>query len=639
MTLRSFLIGLVCIGLVSFIIAWAELVAWAIPIGMHQFPPVVMAMLFLLLLANTLTRRLWPGKQLRKGELLSIYCMMLIGAMVSSRGLMERLLALMVGLNYYADETNRWQSLFFPYVRRWLVPWDPSGPTKQPIVVSFFERLSEGQSLPVKLWIGPLAAWGFLFACVCVCFICMATILRRQWADNERLSFPLAQLPVEMIGGEGGTTFLSSRLMWFGFCIPTAIYMLNGLAKVNPSLPSVRLDWVVNDWLRFPPWDQLALMPIKLSFAAIGFFYLLPAEILFSFWFFFLLGKAQDVIAISRGTMIFAAPHAAVNDYLGYQTQGAFLVFAASLLFMARGHLKRIVSRHPYPDEGEELLSYRRAIAGFAVGFVGIVAWCAAAGMSITIALFEIGVYIMVQGLIMARCTSEAGLLMAEGSFTPRDVLGLFVDQRTFGPRSLTALAWTQGILTRDLRGMTLTAYLDAQKVADGIGERRKPLLPTFVVALLCSFLIAAAIQLPINYYRGGVTLHPYPADNAIQFFREHAPLMQGLHGRTWKAPLFFAVGGAVTALLSLLRIRFTWWPLHPLGYVMCASWAVVIFWFAMLVAWVLKVLTVHYGGLRLYTKARPFFLGLIFGELLQAVLWTVAASIWNIAVPAVPLN
>jgi len=640
MTLRSFLIGLVCVGIISFIIAWAELVAGAIQIGIHQFPPVVLAMLFLVILGNGLAARLRPGRQLRKEELLSIYCMMLIGAMVSSRGLMERLLALTVGLNYYADPTNRWQPLFFPYVRRWLVPWDPQGPEKQPIVVSFFEGLSEGESLPIGSWIVPLLAWGFLFACVCLAFICMATILRRQWADNERLSFPLAQLPVEMIGADGGTTFLRSKLMWFGFAVPTAIYMLNGLARVNPSLPSVKLQWVLNDWMRFPPWDQLPYMPIKFSFAAIGFFYLLPAEILFSFWFFFLLGKLQDVIAISTGTMIHPAPHAAANDYLAYQTSGAFFVFAASILFMARGHLKRIFSRQPYPDEGKELLPYRRALIGLGAAFAGAVAWCVAAGMSLTIALFEIGVYLLVQALIMARSTSEAGLLMVEGSFTPRDVLGLFVDQRTFGPHSLTALAWTQGILTRDLRGMTLTAYLDSQRVADGIGARRKPLLPTFIVALVCAFLIAVSIQLPINYYRGAATLYQYPyRQNALQFFKEHAPLLQGVPAWTWRGPFFFVLGGVVTALLSFMRSRFAWWPLHPLGYVMCASWAVIVFWFAMLVAWVLKVLTVHYGGLRLYAKARPFFLGLIFGELLQAVVWTVAASIWKIAVPPVPLD
>ena len=36
-----------------------------------------------------------------------------------------------------------------------------------------------------------------------------------------------------------------------------------------------------------------------MSFAAIGFFFLLPADVLFSIWFFFLLSRVEQVVATS----------------------------------------------------------------------------------------------------------------------------------------------------------------------------------------------------------------------------------------------------------------------------------------------------------------------------------------------------
>ena len=48
----------------------------------------------------------------------------------------------------------------------------------------------------------PLLNWGILIGLVVFAFLCLAAILRRQWVDNEKLAFPLAQLPLEIAGDE-----------------------------------------------------------------------------------------------------------------------------------------------------------------------------------------------------------------------------------------------------------------------------------------------------------------------------------------------------------------------------------------------------------------------------------------------------
>jgi len=56
-----------------------------------------------------------------------------------------------------------------------------------------------------------------------------------------------------------------------------------------------------------------------------------------------------------------------------------------------------------------------------------------------------------------------------------------------------------------------------------------------------------------------------------------------------------------------------------------------------MLLAWVLKTVTVHYGGRKLYHRARPLFLGLILGEFMAAVTWTLLGSLFHLPVPRIP--
>jgi len=70
------------------------------------------------------------------------------------------------------------------------------------------------------------------------------------------------------------------------------------------------------------------------------------------------------------------------------------------------------------------------------------------------------------------------------------------------------------------------------------------------------------------------------------------------------------------------MRARYTWWPLAPLGFALSGSWSMIVFWFPIFVAWILKSVLLRYGGMKVYMRLKPLFLGLILGEFSQAVLW-----------------
>ena len=109
--------------------------------------------------------------------------------------------------------------------------------------------------------------------------------------------------------------------------------------------------------------------------------------------------------------------------------------------------------------------------------------------------------------------------------------------------------------------------------------------------------------------------------------FTYFAPLVQVADQYDTRLPVFFASGIGIALVLSIMRMRYAWWPLAPLGFALSGSWSMIVFWFPFLVAWLLKTTIVRYGGWRTYSRLRPFFLGLILGEFSQAVIWATSGG------------
>ncbi len=96
-------------------------------------------------------------------------------------------------------------------------------------------------------------------------------------------------------------------------------------------------------------------------------------------------------------------------------------------------------------------------------------------------------------------------------------------------------------------------------------------------------------------------------------------------------------IGIYAPSLPVVMRRHYLWWPLHPLGAALSVSWILCVFWFPMLVAWLIKNVITRYGGIKLYLRLRPAFLGLIFGEYFMAVAWTLISWIFATEVPIFP--
>jgi hypothetical protein len=655
---RGLIVGLICVALTCLVVCYAELVVAKIQIGFLQLPPVVIGMLVLLLGVQALFARGPAGLRLRAHELFIVYVMMLLASMVSSRGLLEKLIPLLVVPDYNASLENGWKRLFFGSIPHWAVPFDPHGDPQQTVVVQFFEGLRPGERLPWQLWVAPLLAWGLFTALMFAAFLCLAVLLRRQWVDNEKLAFPLVQLPLEMIrGGAGGVrtstglegSFLKNRLTWVGFALPALVFGFNGLHQWYPAVPELPTEVDLNALFPQSPWNAMGTFHIFASFAAVGFFYLLPTDLLFSLWFFFMVTKIEEVKAAAFGYQPEEMPMYPCKLFVGYQAIGAYVVLVAAMAWAARPHLApgtreaggwRAATRSGHAGEdGDELLSYPVAFWGLVACVLLAAGWLTLIGMSYWLALFELGVLLFIVVIVMARSTCEAGMLMTETSFRPIDIYRMAGDVPHLGAANVTALAFLDGLWMRDQRGLLLTGFLDSMKLADGVRVRRRSLLGVFALALVVALGVSGYLHIALPYRVGAVQMYGYVYQgNPVWAFSDAAAILnQSKPALPAYATLHCFIGAAVTALLVMLRTRLLWFPLHPLGFALSETWTMIVFWFPCLVAWLCKVIILRYGGMRWYAGARPLFLGMVLGEFTMAVLWTIPSLFYRTPTPAFP--
>ena len=640
---RAFLVGAVCVAVSVYFVTEAEVVLSTVRIGYLQLPPIAIAMLLLVLAL----KKLLPFLKLSAADVLLVYCMTLVGVMVSSHGVAQKLVPGLVSLNFFTNSFNRWHGLFDPQILPRMVAYDPRNGHPQPVALDYYNGLPRHSPVPWALWALPVFNWGVLVFLVLFAFLCLTAILRRQWVDNERLSFPLTQLPLALVEG-GGRPLLRNRLTWLGILLPLVVFGIKQAHQISPQVPDIPLFFVLNDSLQFPL-NAVFYTPVTISFAAVGLFYLLPADILFSLWFFFLLTRVQQLVFISYNIPTPPMPTMPTLLFTGYQTLGAYFVITGYLVWTARVHLAAVwavvrgkENQKDKQSDAGELLPYRTAVIGLGGSLLAGTLWLCLMGMSWWLALGELLVYVFVIALVMARSTAEAGMLMTETTFRPVDLIRLVAPLHALGPANLTLLAFCDNLFTRDLRGLVLTGMLDSAKIGDAGRVPRRRLALLLSGGVFLAFFLAVALNIWFPYHEGANKMDGYLEQSSpMMFWTDYAHYMvpSGSENtpQPWQMPAGAALGVAVTLLLIVMRAAFFWWPFHPLGYALAGSWTTVVFWFPCLVAWLCKTLSLRYGGLSFFTKARPFFLGMILGEFCCAVLVVLLHMLFGTTPPAFP--
>ncbi|MDP6118928.1 MAG: hypothetical protein QGG53_44260, partial [Planctomycetota bacterium] len=69
-------------------------------------------------------------------------------------------------------------------------------------------------------------------------------------------------------------------------------------------------------------------------------------------------------------------------------------------------------------------------------------------------------------------------------------------------------------------------------------------------------------------------------------------------------------------------------WPVNPGALVVSFHWAGQVLWSSAVFALITKWLILKYGGVGIFRNARPFFYGLILGEVVTTCMWVIIDGI-----------
>ncbi len=203
---------------------------------------------------------------------------------------------------------------------------------------------------------------------------------------------------------------------------------------------------------------------------------------------------------------------------------------------------------------------------------------------------------------------------------------------RGLGRRTLGMFAMLSFYLTGDQENAPTPIQLETLKLAEG-GRMERPRIAV-ALALVVPLTIVCSFWAYVHFgYQLGIGT-PEASRNHVWVSRATAELLDSKlrqpepinPGET----IAMGFGGVLTVLLLFLKLRFPWWPLHPIALSIANSWMMHYLTVVLLATWWIKALILRYGGLRAYRVALPLFLGLLVGNLLSYMLGAVSDLLFH---------
>ena len=605
-----------------------ELVRYTFPTWVVPLSNVIF-ILTAVMLINSIIHLLKASAALGQGELLFLYVTLSVATSLAGCDVLQAILSVLGHSFWFATEENEWRTLFWHHLPQWLTVSDRDA-------LRNYYLGDSSLYLPhhLRVWVPVVGAWLLLFTVIAFIFMCLNTILRRQWAQRERLTFPIIQLPLAMTGSTSG--FFRNKRMWMGFAIAAGISLFNGLSHLYPVIPHIP---VTRRFFRFhePPFSLYGTIITAFYPFAIGIMFLMPLDVLFSTTLFYFLYRNE--VALAQAVGWHSIPR---FPYLNEQTIGAFIGLCFFFGWTGQRHFKAVLrnampwGREPpenqraFQAHQQEPMPYRVAVWGFVIGILLFAFLLHKAGMAMWLAL-TFAVLFLVTPLVTTRIRAESGIFVHAYHWqAPRYILNTILGTHRIGAQNLTALSVC--FFNRDYRPQQMPHQLEAFKIAEVAHINQRRMLFTLIIATVLGGLVAFWVQLHLYYQFGADSGYfgPWAIGYGREYFGRLTNWISYPLGTDWLGVIFIGIGFSVMMVLTYLRVKFFWLPLHPLGYVMASNQEMSDLWVPLVIALTLKWIILRHGGIQSYRRVIPFFLGLVLGDYLMGSTWSLLNVLLN---------
>ncbi len=618
-TARSLILAIILCYIASFWINQTEVITHFCQIT-EAVPPIpAVAMLLVLVLLNPLVRRLSKRLSLDRREIIMVYVFLTVATTVTGCGIGRFFMNTLPVLFYFDTAENNFASLQ-GHLPDWMVPHD------REVVRKLYEA-SETGSVPWGAWAIPLFAWGIFFLAVWVCMLAISTVFRRQWSEKEKLTYPLLYLPIECTQGVDGPNilvdFLRNKIMWIGFAIAFFYNITNIINSYNPAFTALGKYYDLGTLFTEFPLSALRPMSVHYRPELIGFGYLVPTEIAFSVWAFYMMMKLEKLIVASAGVQLAGYP------FWQERGLGAYVALCILLIYIGRHHiadvLRKAFAGDKKIDDSDEPMSYRVAVFGGILAFAVIVGWMNMAGMALWLAVLYM-VLVMMLAVVYARIRAEVGvpLIWMYPYYQSFKGIRYFLGSEAFryqGSWQSATIYATFVFMSRGYYSSMMGYQVDGYRLARGTGVKQSAMNWVLIVALVVGFTVSMTGLLRAYYEFGAGGLGRMSGWGSGIARQEYTVVADYAKGALKPdTPRIIATGsGFVVAVgLMLLRMAFLRFPLHPLAFCMICSYGELV-WGAFLIVWLIKSVVFKLGGMRAYRQLIPGFVGLALGHYFTA--------------------
>jgi len=468
--------------------------------------------------------------------------------------------------------------------------------------------------------------------------IFFALLWRRQFVEVEHLSFPFTTISLTLIEqattkGSEKASLLKKRSLFLALLLG----LLYGLPYTLQAALGVSTFRVPSNYLTYniTPYVSSAIPMVAIvlnyNLRDLLFLLLLPQDVLLGYGLFGLafrvifppIGVALGIVKDVSKTGLWGIIQGMYYDdhYRNFASDGTLLaMIVIPVVFLSKSFIQNIKDAIRGAQKRiEEPLSYRTILIGFVICFLIWVA-LAVAGGGLVIPIMAVFLFIVFMNLGLGRAHAEG--ISTTGNawyhdFLPPQVNLIFFNGAMQNSGAATTVLITGGYMNETapfLAGYVPYA-LDAMKISDGTETKPRDMLIILIVSIVIAMFGAQALHYGIMKSVGGI----FEGWEQYGFIKERIDVQTVTGARLPDYGKLIA-GFAVYAVVFLLRYRFAWWPINPVGFALAGTSAATALccpetgWIMGLFAFILKWTIFKIGGTKLYNKTIPIIIGFLIG-------------------------
>ena len=646
-------------------------------------PAAAFAPVFLLALLSGVFLRVNPLRPFSNGELVVTMSMALAACSLPTSGLMRNFPQMLVMPQHYGKSNPDWEKAepdrYVSDINPHVFPeHDVDGNVYDGYVqgisknkdlpplrdTPFAQWLSQGarlivdhvRQIPLAAWWGPVCAWFPLLIAGFIFIISMCRIVHRQWSEHEQLSYPIAEFAHSLMKNDANrplSDVFYNRQFWIAFGAVLLLHLSNGYNLYHPNWIKIPTGWNVGSiwWSKFTYFHHCSgcywfLYVGDIYLTVVAFAYFLPEEISLS------LGLSLPLFVLLTATMYqFGRPISGQEQT--FMVFGSFVAMAGVICYTGRYYYAAIFKRAFLLRANADADADRAAVAAcrwFIASTLAMIVFLVLLGldwMLATAMVFIIGVLF----LVLARASAETGVPFIGTPFFARGIIVAALGPAATGPANMYLLELVTVATMQDTRECLAPYVINSFRLGSRTAVNPAPLSRMMMLVLIPGLFVAGIALLWVNYGRGALgdehmgRYVPLPFANEIsrdiQKLKRSGTLdesnaISGLGHLTTElrdtSPglyTFFAFGIGLVLINAMLRLRYVWWPLHPVAFLFWNVWATNNFIWSFLLGWLIKVLVVKIGGGRVYQNLKPLFVGVIIGDLCGGMFWILFGPLW----------